>query len=153
MQTPKKRKVQTVKPVTVSNKPKKKPVPKNPAKGFLDELSTRFKATTIKFRESPAFAPIKGTERKPSDRSVEEQRILDKDQQIIRYKEAAAKAKADAAAKKRAAEKKKVADMQNKGGYKKAGFAKGGTNNSKPKAMYGMSMKPTMMKRGGTKKK
>ena len=41
--------------------------------------------------------------------------------------EAAAKAKATAAAKKRAAEKKKVADMQNKGGYKKAGFAKGGT--------------------------
>ena len=124
MQTPKKRKVQTVKPVTVTNK--KKPAPKNPAKGFFDEMSTRFKATQIKFRETPAFAPIKGTERKPSDRSVEEQRILDKDQQIIRSKDAAAKAKADAAARQRAAEKKKVADMQKKGGYKKAGFAKGG---------------------------
>ena len=117
MQTPKK---PIKKPVA------KKPAPKNPSKGYADEFDTRFKATQIKFRETPAFAPLKGTERKPSMRSVEEQRILDKDQQILRSKAAAEKAKADAAAKKRAAEKKKVAEMQSKGGYKKAGFAKGG---------------------------
>ena len=113
MQTPKKRKVLTVKPVTVSNKPKKKgPVAK------MGELETRFRASMIKLAED-GFGFSKDM------RTPHMQRILNKDAAIYNKKAKADKVQAGKDNLTRAKNKEKVEKLQ-ENGYSKSGFARGG---------------------------
>lgn len=96
----------------------------NPSKGMYDELTTRTNASQIKLRESNVFGYGTGT--KPSDRSVADQKVLDKDMAIIRAKEARDKRAEMMKADLKKVDKKKVADMQSKGGYSKTSFKTGG---------------------------
>jgi hypothetical protein len=89
----------------------------SPAKGMYDELDTRQRAAAIKARETGDLFG-RGTGTGSQNRTVAEQRILDKDMAIIRAKEAQAKIKSQKESAAKSAERKKVAEMQAKGGYK-----------------------------------
>jgi hypothetical protein len=89
----------------------------SPAKGMYDELDTRQRAAAIKARETGDIFG-RGTGTGSQNRTVAEQRILDKDMAIIRAKEAQAKIKSQKESAAKSAERKKVAEMQAKGGYK-----------------------------------
>ena len=80
---------------------------KNNSLGIHDKLATRGVATAIKLKES-----VFGSK----NRGLTEQKILDTDMSIHKANKA-----------RNENETKQVKEMQNKGGYSKAGFKKGGT--------------------------
>jgi len=90
----------------------------SPAKNVIDEAETRMEAYNIKGREQGYMYGVRSKATGSENRTVAQQKVLDKDMAIIRAKEAAAKIKAQKEAAAKAAEKKKVASMQKKGGYK-----------------------------------
>lgn len=99
----------------------------SPAKSGYDEADTRLKASLIKNNESGGiFGPAAGAGSK--NRTVEEQKTLDKDMAIARSKVAASKIRSQ----KEAKERKTVADMQAKGSYK-GNYKTGGMVNSNAK--------------------
>jgi hypothetical protein len=89
----------------------------SPATGMYDELDTRQRAAAIKARETGDVF-VRGTGTGSQNRTVAEQKILDKDMAIIRAKEAQAKIKSQKESAAKTAERKTVANMQAKGGYK-----------------------------------
>jgi hypothetical protein len=94
---------------------------KNPSEGFFQDLGTRLTATQIKMREDKSgygVAPKGQSLTEKKDRTVADQKALDKDLKLYQYKEQEARLKKE----KKAAQLKKVKEMQNKGGYKKQGF-------------------------------
>jgi hypothetical protein len=99
----------------------------SPAKSGYDEADTRFRASLIKNHESGGiFGPAAGAGSK--NRTVEEQKTLDKDMAIARSKVAASKIRSQ----KEAKERKTVAGMQAKGSYK-GNYKTGGMVNSNAK--------------------